>query len=62
MAVGRTTLATREIKGNHTMTKATTKKNKPKLSKAEAAMRNIRGMGARTNSASQSFQSKRKKK
>tara|TARA_R110000765_G_scaffold66379_11_gene128462 strand:+ start:638 stop:772 length:135 start_codon:yes stop_codon:yes gene_type:complete len=44
------------------MAKATTKKNKPKLSKAEAAMRNIRGMGARTKSASQSFQSKRKKK
>ena len=44
------------------MTKATTKKKKPKLSKAAAAMRNIRSMGARTNSASQSFQSKRKKK
>ena len=28
MAVGRTTLATREIKGNHTMAKATTTKNK----------------------------------
>ena len=45
------------------MTKAMPKKKKPaKTSTAKAAMRNIKSMGASTNSASQSFTKKARPK